>query len=404
MKNSRIFPWIVAFAAFAVSGSAAYYSVFGIGRMFAGASVNAMIMASSLEFSKLVIASLLYSYWTELNKLLRAYLSAACFILVLITSAGIYGFLSSAYQETANKVEVSDKKNGSLEKQKSIIQSDIKRYESQIELKDSRINSLSEIKSRQQGTMDNLIAKNSSIKSIKSQMGSIDDEISKLDGEVKILNDSLNSKNDKIKTLDLQALALETDQDLAKEIGPLKYISKLTHKSLDEVVNYFIIALMLVFDPLAISLVISANFLFSSLNVKKTAVSQSQDDDKKEDKKDSKKNEVIKEKPEEEVDEESDMEDEDSYDESLWNKELDIDFNADYNKDIEGVDALFNSFHKMDNKYMDPIVNEIPVEESDSSEIIKEHNDVPVVIQRRGITSSPVLPYIEPHREPTNLL
>ena len=278
MKNSRIFPWIVALAAFSVSGSAAYYSIFGISKMFAGASTNVMIMAGSLEFSKLVIASLLYGYWSTLNKILRTYLTIACCILILITSAGIYGFLSSAYQETSNKVEVIDKQNGSLDKQKIIIQSDVKRYEDQITLKDNRINSLSDIKTKQQGTMDNLIAKNISIKSIKSQMISIDQEISQLDNEVKVLNDSLNSKNEKLKDLDLQSLSLQTNQDVAKEVGPLKYIAKLTNKSLDQVVNWFIIALMLVFDPLAVSLVIALNFLLSSANSKRTAVAHTPED------------------------------------------------------------------------------------------------------------------------------
>lgn len=272
MKNSKYFPWIVALTAFSVSASAAYYSVFGISKMFAGAATNVMIMAGSLEFSKLVIASLLYSYWGSLNKLLRTYLTGACFILILITSAGIYGFLSSAYQETANKVEILDKQNGSIGKQKELIQAEIKRYEGQIALKDNRMNTLIDIKSRQQGTMDNLISKNSSTKGLKSQMSSIDAEITKLDLEVKTLNDSISSKNNQLKDLDMQSLTLETNQDVAKEIGPLKYIARLTGKTLDQVVNYFIIALMLVFDPLAISLVIAANFLFSSLNIKKTTV------------------------------------------------------------------------------------------------------------------------------------
>ena len=278
MKNSRIFPWIVALAAFSVSGSAAYYSVYGISKMFAGAATNVMIMAGSLEFSKLVVASLLYSYWGKLNKILRTYLTIACCILILITSAGIYGFLSAAYQETSNKVEIIDKKNGNLDQQKMIIQTDIKRYENQITQKDNRINSLSEIKSKQQGTMDNLIDKNLSTRSIKSQMVTIDEEITKLDNEVKILNDSLNSKNDKLKDLDLQTLNLQTNQDVAKEIGPLKYIAKLTGKTLDQVVNWFIIALMLVFDPLAVSLVIALNFLFSLQNSKRTDLAHTPED------------------------------------------------------------------------------------------------------------------------------
>jgi hypothetical protein len=84
--NKRILPWIITLAAFSVSGSAAFYSVYGLGKMFAGASLQVMILASSLEFSKLVTASLLYQYWDKLNRSLRTYLSIATLILILITS------------------------------------------------------------------------------------------------------------------------------------------------------------------------------------------------------------------------------------------------------------------------------------------------------------------------------
>jgi hypothetical protein len=99
--KQKILPWIIALAALSISVSAAFYSVTGLSKLFAGASMEVIIMASSLEFAKLVIASLLYQYWSKLNKLLKVYLSIACVVLILITSAGIYGFLSSAYQQTA---------------------------------------------------------------------------------------------------------------------------------------------------------------------------------------------------------------------------------------------------------------------------------------------------------------
>ena len=99
--QERIFPFIIALSALSVSASAAFYSVTGLSKLFAGASTEVLIMAGSLEISKLVIASLLYQYWDTINKALRTYLAVACLILILITSAGIYGFLSAAYQETA---------------------------------------------------------------------------------------------------------------------------------------------------------------------------------------------------------------------------------------------------------------------------------------------------------------
>ena len=107
--KARILPLLIALSALAVSGSAAFYSVFGLSKLFAGASLQVIIMAGSLEFAKLVVASLLYQYWDTINKVLRAYLAIAVFILMVITSGGIYGFLSGAYQETATQSELLDK-------------------------------------------------------------------------------------------------------------------------------------------------------------------------------------------------------------------------------------------------------------------------------------------------------
>ena len=99
----RLFPLIIAFSALSVSLSAAFYSISGLSKLFAGAAFAVIIMAASLEIAKLVIASLLYQYRKNLPKLLKYYLSIACVVLILITSMGIYGFLSAAYQETAAK-------------------------------------------------------------------------------------------------------------------------------------------------------------------------------------------------------------------------------------------------------------------------------------------------------------
>ena len=96
--KAKLFPIIIALAALSVSCSAAFYSVYGLGKLFAGASTQVMIMAGSLEFAKLVIASALYQYWDSINKILRTYLTIAIIVLMTITSAGIYGFLTGAYQ------------------------------------------------------------------------------------------------------------------------------------------------------------------------------------------------------------------------------------------------------------------------------------------------------------------
>ena len=279
MKNNKIFPWVVAFSAFTISFSAAFYSVYGISKMFAGASTNVMIMASSLEFAKLVIASFLYRFWNDINKILRWYLSISCILLVCITSAGIYGYLSSAYQETSNKVEKIDKSTGIISKKKEILEKEIAQEEKQLEYKNGRQNSLSEIRNKQQANQDNLISNNKSLSGIRSQTDQIVKENSKLDDDIKVIQDSIESKNKQISDLDIQILSISSNSEVASEIGPLKYLSKLTGKSMDEVVNWFIFILMIVFDPLAISLVIAANFVFEyvSKNLKETPINEEPD-------------------------------------------------------------------------------------------------------------------------------
>jgi hypothetical protein len=269
MKENKYFPYIVAISAISISFSAAFYSIFGIGKMFAGASTNVMVMAASLEFAKLVIASLLYRFWDEINKALKVYLTIACFVLIVITSAGIYGFLSSAYQETANKVENVDKNTAVIEKRKQMIQRQLDQAEKQLELKSTRQNTLSDMRNRQQTNADNLIAQNKSVSSVRSQMNQLSKESKTLDDDIKILQDSIASKTQQINDLDLEILNVSSNNDIANEIGPLKFIAKITGKSLDQVVNWFIIALMLVFDPLAIALVVAANFVFSYVSEKK---------------------------------------------------------------------------------------------------------------------------------------
>jgi len=261
----KILPWIIALSALSVSASAAFYSVSGLGKMFAGASLQVMILAGSLEFAKLVTASLLYEYWSKLNRALKYYLLIATFILIAITSAGIYGFLSSAYQETAFKVENQDKNVGMLDKKILIIQSELSRCEKQVDQKNNRLTQITNIRLNLQGTQDQLIAQSKSTSAVRQQIKEIDSEIKRIDSEVSVLNDSISSKNVQITNIETKKIDASSDEELAKEVGPLKYIANLTGKSLAEVVNWYIIVLMLVFDPLAIALVLASNFAFSKI-------------------------------------------------------------------------------------------------------------------------------------------
>ena len=94
---------LLGLSALFVAFNAAFFSVSGLSKLFAGEkSLSVMLMKSSLELAKLITAGYLYNYWEKINKVFRWYLVTGVVILVLITSLGIYGFLTSAFQDTFN--------------------------------------------------------------------------------------------------------------------------------------------------------------------------------------------------------------------------------------------------------------------------------------------------------------
>jgi hypothetical protein len=268
--KERIFPFIIALSALSVSASAAVYSITGLSMLFAGASTAVMIMASSLEISKLVIASLLYQYWNKLNKILRIYLTIAAVILILITSAGIYGYLSSAYQKTADQTSIVDSRVASLETKKKLYENTragiLQEKQSLSELKGSLSKGSTTQFTDRKG---NLVVRsnNASIKQIENASKSDDKLSSKLD----IINDSIFSIESKI-------LEVKTNATATSELGPLKYLSALTGITMDRIINWYILVIIFVFDPLAIALVIAANFAFAQL--RKTPINKLTDEDK----------------------------------------------------------------------------------------------------------------------------
>ena len=267
--KERVFPFIIALSALSVSASAAVYSITGLSMLFAGASTAVMIMASSLEISKLVIASLLYQYWNKLNKILRIYLTIAAVILILITSAGIYGYLSSAYQKTADQTNIVDSRVASLETKKKLYENTragiLQEKQSLSELKGSLSKGSTTQFTDRKG---NLVVRsnNASIKQIENASKSDDKLSSKLD----IINDSIFSIESKI-------LEVKTNATATSELGPLKYLSALTGITMDRIINWYILVIIFVFDPLAIALVIAANFAFAQL--RKTPINKLTDED-----------------------------------------------------------------------------------------------------------------------------
>ncbi len=264
-----IFPFLIGFSALSVSASAAFYSVSGLSKLFAGASLEVIIMAGSLEFAKLVTASLLYQYWDTINKTLRTYLSIATIVLVLITSMGIYGFLSAAYQETYSKLSAVENQKEFIQQKIKFYQNDINRYDKEIERISNNISTLSNAKASSIEVRDTTVSGGvrRTISTTELRMAqnriNIEEETRKLTQSKRII------ASDSLQKFQLQVLELDNNNEVAGELGPLQYLSSLTGISMDKIINVLLLIIIFVFDPLAISLVIASNFAFEKAYPKK---------------------------------------------------------------------------------------------------------------------------------------
>ena len=267
--KSNIFPFIIAFSALSVSASAAFYSVSGLSKLFAGASFEVIIMAGSLEIAKLVIASLLYQYWDTINKWLKAYLMLATVILVLITSMGIYGFLSAAYQDTYRNLSVKENKISFLTQKKDFYESDVNRYDVELNRISENISILSNAKATGIQVRDT-----STVNGFRNTISTTELRLSQKRISVEEENRKITQSKreivaDSLQKYQLKILTLENDSESTGELGPLQYLSGLTGVPMDKIINVLLLVIIFVFDPLALSLVVAANFAFEQANPKK---------------------------------------------------------------------------------------------------------------------------------------
>jgi|TARA_B100000287_G_scaffold365377_1_gene360073 hypothetical protein len=227
MERSKNFHIYLGIAALLIAGSAGFFSVFGLSKLFAGAAFSVIIMAGSLEFGKLVAAAFLYRYWDKINIFQKTYLSTAVVTLILITSAGIFGYLSNAYQGATV----------SFEKQSNQLLA----YEDRLEqlLEDKQFLK-EELEIQVKDLPDNYItAKRKLREEYNPRIQSVNDEILDVKGKVG----------------DLKVELVETGVD----VGPAIYLAKVFDTDVDSVVKFFIFILIFVFDPLAVMLVIAFN-------------------------------------------------------------------------------------------------------------------------------------------------
>ena len=220
---------LLAFTALFVAGNAAFFSVFGISMLFSGAFLSVVLMASSLEIAKLVTASFLYRYWKKLNLLMKSYMIVGLVTLIGITSGGIFGYLSNAYQGATVEFE---KQSSEL----LFLEEELDR------LKDDKTLLLSEMEEQVNSYPENYITARRNTRNNYLE-------------QVDVVNKQIRVMSPKVSNLKIALI--ETGVD----VGPAIYIARTFGTDVDTVVKFFIFILIFVFDPLAVVLVIAYNMV-----------------------------------------------------------------------------------------------------------------------------------------------
>jgi hypothetical protein len=240
-----MFTALVGIVALIVAGCAAFFSVQGLATLYAARFVAVCVMAGGLEIGKLVAASFLHRYWKSINWLLKTYLTLAVIILMGITSLGIFGFLTGAYQQSHVKVELTDTKQEALTSKKDFLNLEIKQL-------NDRIVTLNEARKAQEKRLPDLSTKAAKpiyedIKRSSEEITSTRNRIEQLTTELfQTSQESINEKMEGSKEVD---------------IGTLKYVAKAFGVDMDTIVKWFTLGIVCVFDPLAVALILAYNSL-----------------------------------------------------------------------------------------------------------------------------------------------
>ena len=227
MENSKYFIYWIGLSALLIAGSAAAFSVYGLAKLFSGAFLSVVLMAGSLELGKLVTASFLYRYWKVINWFQKVYMTIATIVLIFITSAGIFGYLSNAYQGATLEFEKQSTELIAVEERIEQLEED------KFFLKEELSVAVSELP-------DNYItAKRKLREDYNPQITRVNQEILEF----------------KTRRADLEIQLVSTGVD----VGPAIYLARTFGTDIDTVVKFFIFILIFVFDPLAVMLVIAYN-------------------------------------------------------------------------------------------------------------------------------------------------
>lgn len=267
--KQKLLSWFLLFCAVGLSLTAAYYSVMGLSILFASVAIPVIVMGSFLELSKIAITTYLHDQWKKTYTMLKVYLTTALVILSFITSLGIYGLLTTGFQENISKLEIGGKEVANVQLKRDRFNEIKKEYTLEKNTLDKDISQLRNALSTNTTTQTvdkktgQVISKanTGNRKAFESQLTLAVENKTKISTKIEALNDSLTN-------LDIQVLNMESKSQLGNELGAIKYVSELTGMPIKKTANIFILLIIFVFDPLAIVLIIATNQSFNNLKPK----------------------------------------------------------------------------------------------------------------------------------------
>jgi hypothetical protein len=261
----RLLTVLLGLGALVLAINSAYFSIVGISKLFAGAYTAVVVMAASLEAAKLITASFLYNYWKRLSILMKTYMTIGVMILVFISSVGIYGFLTAAYQTTSDQLSIIDQEVGMIESKRI-------RYQEQLNNYTDERNSITEsITNLAQG-----LSGGTTVQYIDPETGQLitttsssarnvfEKQLINQQNQRDLITTRMDALTDSVAALDIQILEIQLESDIAAEIGPLRYLSDITGKSMNLIVSWLALLFTIVFDPLAVTMVIAFNMMITS--------------------------------------------------------------------------------------------------------------------------------------------
>ena len=231
--------YLVGISAVIIAGCAAFFSITGLGILFAGASVSVMVMAGSLEYAKLVTATYLKQKWGTIKGFNKWYLTAAVVILMAITSAGIFGYLSNAFQQQNIKLEQ--------------VAREVQAWQNKIDFTNQQITTLQGQQKDLSSTQNTLITKGNVNSRLLKSVDNRDKQSSTINKKINTLQDSIVAYNGHINDVKNNNIGIE------REVGGFRFVAEAFGMTLNNVVKFFIFLIVIVFDPLAIALVIAFN-------------------------------------------------------------------------------------------------------------------------------------------------